>query len=83
MPTVALVPPAEFQPRPGPAVRTTRVLHVINGEHYAGAERVQDLLAEIFDALAPQLEAQGFVHETLELGQGAVQLRIRRSPASP
>ena len=22
-----------------------RVLHVINGEHYAGAERVQDLLA--------------------------------------
>ncbi len=25
--------------------RTVRVLHVINGEHYAGAERVQDLLA--------------------------------------
>ncbi len=25
--------------------RTTRVLHVINGEHYSGAERVQDLLA--------------------------------------
>ena len=25
--------------------RTHRVLHVINGEHYAGAERVQDLLA--------------------------------------
>ena len=24
---------------------STRVLHVINGEHYAGAERVQDLLA--------------------------------------
>src|SRR4051812_21156823 len=24
---------------------TLRVLHVINGEHYAGAERVQDLLA--------------------------------------
>ncbi len=29
---------------------TERVLHVINGEHYAGAERVQDLLA---GALAP------------------------------
>jgi glycosyltransferase involved in cell wall biosynthesis len=31
----------------GPAnlISTTRVLHVINGEHYAGAERVQDLLA--------------------------------------
>jgi glycosyltransferase involved in cell wall biosynthesis len=27
------------------AVKTTRVLHVINGEHYSGAERVQDLLA--------------------------------------
>lgn len=26
-------------------VATTRVLHVINGEHYSGAERVQDLLA--------------------------------------
>src|SRR5690349_20343684 len=25
--------------------RTARVLHVINGEHYSGAERVQDLLA--------------------------------------
>ncbi len=32
---------APASPRP----RTTRVLHVINGEHYAGAERVQDLLA--------------------------------------
>ncbi len=28
-----------------PAARTLRVLHVINGEHYSGAERVQDLLA--------------------------------------
>jgi len=27
------------------AARPLRVLHVINGEHYAGAERVQDLLA--------------------------------------
>ncbi|HUT93922.1 MAG TPA: glycosyltransferase [Thermoguttaceae bacterium] len=29
--------------KPGPA--PVRVLHVINGEHYSGAERVQDLLA--------------------------------------
>lgn len=29
----------------GEAVEILRVLHVINGEHYAGAERVQDLLA--------------------------------------
>ena len=28
-----------------PEIATTHVLHVINGEHYAGAERVQDLLA--------------------------------------
>ena len=28
------------------AIQTTRVLHVINGEHYSGAERVQDLLAK-------------------------------------
>lgn len=27
------------------AIATQRVLHVINGEHYSGAERVQDLLA--------------------------------------
>ena len=30
---------------PSPAGKTIRVLHVINGEHYSGAERVQDLLA--------------------------------------
>ena len=28
-----------------PAAKTVAVLHVINGEHFAGAERVQDLLA--------------------------------------
>ncbi|HTQ40634.1 MAG TPA: glycosyltransferase [Pirellulales bacterium] len=30
---------------PPPATDILRVLHVVNGEHYAGAERVQDLLA--------------------------------------
>ena len=34
---------AEIRQRP--STRTVGVLHVINGEHYAGAERVQDLLA--------------------------------------
>jgi len=29
----------------GPALAARRVLHVINGEYYSGAERVQDLLA--------------------------------------
>jgi glycosyltransferase involved in cell wall biosynthesis len=33
-------------PRPSSApIATRRVLHVVNGEHYSGAERVQDLLA--------------------------------------
>jgi glycosyltransferase involved in cell wall biosynthesis len=31
---------------PPPAIDTVPVLHVINGEYYAGAERVQDLLAK-------------------------------------
>ncbi len=39
--TVALPPAAP----PSQAVETIPVLHLINGEHYAGAERVQDLLA--------------------------------------
>ena len=36
------------QPRPvaAAATATTRILHIVNGEHYAGAERVQDHLAE-------------------------------------
>ncbi|MCC6127571.1 MAG: glycosyltransferase [Pirellulales bacterium] len=35
----------ESDDRQSPASKTVGVLHVINGEHYAGAERVQDLLA--------------------------------------
>ena len=34
------------QPTPEPVPARGRVLHVINGQHYAGAERVQDLLAQ-------------------------------------
>jgi glycosyltransferase involved in cell wall biosynthesis len=37
-------PPSEHR------VDLTRVLHVVNGEHYSGAERVQDLLAEYLPA---------------------------------
>jgi phosphatidyl-myo-inositol alpha-mannosyltransferase len=56
-PIVATIPmfpaaAAENRQESGPSntsppseVRTTRVLHVINGEYYSGAERVQDLLA--------------------------------------
>ncbi len=35
-----------FVPTAGKAIATCKVLHVINGEHYSGAERVQDLLAQ-------------------------------------
>lgn len=44
-------PPADYdatyddEPRVGSTQRTVRVLQVVNGEHYAGAERVSDLLA--------------------------------------
>jgi glycosyltransferase involved in cell wall biosynthesis len=55
-PTVLLFPPSPpFAnvadiPERGPAIspagtETIRVLHLVNGEHYSGAERVQDLLA--------------------------------------
>jgi glycosyltransferase involved in cell wall biosynthesis len=36
----------DFQPAPSAhSPKLARVLHVVNGEHYSGAERVQDLLA--------------------------------------
>ena len=38
--------PLEVALPPQPVADTIRVLHLINGEHYAGAERVQDLLAK-------------------------------------
>ncbi len=50
LPTTTVVPP---QPQLPTAKAVIPVLHVINGEHYAGAERVQDLLAQC-------LLAQGF-----------------------
>ena len=49
---------------PGKAVELLRVLHVINGEYYAGAERVQDLLAR-------NLPAYGF-----SVGFAAVKLDL-------
>ena len=44
--------------RPSPASRC-RVLHVINGEHYAGAERVQDLLAATLPELGFEAAVRG------------------------
>lgn len=51
--STAVAPEFQLAPSQVPVVATRRVLHVINGEHYSGAERVQDLLAE-------HLPAQGF-----------------------
>jgi glycosyltransferase involved in cell wall biosynthesis len=44
MPPTAAIPDALN--RPLQQTSLTRVMHLINGEHYAGAERVQDLLAQ-------------------------------------
>lgn len=48
LPALALPPTvaAPVAPPKETPVETVRVLHVINGEHYAGAERVEDLLAK-------------------------------------
>ncbi len=43
--TILLDRPSASTPSPI-AAATLKVLHLINGEHYSGAERVQDLLAE-------------------------------------
>ena len=43
--THSLTPDVGFDPPRPSAVQTAKVLHLINGEHYSGAERVQDLLA--------------------------------------
>jgi glycosyltransferase involved in cell wall biosynthesis len=43
--TPTAMTPADVADLSQPAAATTDVLHVINGEFYAGAERVQDLLA--------------------------------------
>lgn len=54
IPVVQAIPqPAVPQPAGVVSRPPVRVLHVINGEHYAGAERVQDLLAL-------RLPAEGF-----------------------
>jgi len=44
--TVSCVPAAVVPPSTPAAVAAAPVLHLINGEHYAGAERVQDLLGQ-------------------------------------
>jgi len=58
-----------------PPPANVRVLHVINGEHYSGAERVQDLLAA-------ELDAHGFEvgFACLKSGQFAQQRQARKAP---
>ena len=54
---------------------TIRVLHVINGEHYAGAERVQDLLS----AALPEFGVE-IVLAALKPDQFAAKRRHREAP---
>jgi len=70
--------PADFsvgEPSSARLVHLGRVMHVVNGEHYAGAERVQDLLAL-------GLPAAGF-----EIGFACVKperfARLRKSQQTP
>ncbi len=60
---------------PPTATRQPKILHVINGEHYSGAERVQDLLGL-------QLPHQGFDVGFLSLKSGLFE-RHRRAIAAP
>lgn len=63
-------------PRPRrPAVPYRRVLHLVNGEHYAGAERVQDLLGL-------ELAAHGYEpgYVCLRRGRYAALRRSRHAP---
>ena len=43
---MTIMTPVDVAALPPPGTATVDVLHVINGEYYAGAERVQDLLAQ-------------------------------------
>ena len=61
--------------------RTVRVLHVITGEHYAGAERVQDLLASElghfgFEVGFACLKPGQFLQSTARLQFGQQLLRL-------
>ena len=58
-----------------PPRRCLRVLHVVDGEHYAGPERVQDLLAE-------RLPEFGFEAAFVTLKQGAFAVH-RQAKAAP
>lgn len=60
--------------RPAAATGRLRVLHVINGQHYAGAERVQDLLAINLDRFGFEV---GFA--CLKPGRFAVMRQARQA----
>ncbi len=59
--------------RPSPRGSKRKVLHLINGEDYSGAERVQDLLA---------LRLPDFGYEAAILSASGPGDSLRREPAS-
>ena len=78
MPEATVAPPVTLDRgpnRPASNVATTRVLHVINGEHYSGAERVQDLLAAYLPA-----EGYGVGFACLKSGQFAERRSGQEAP---
>ncbi|MGO9111431.1 MAG: glycosyltransferase [Thermoguttaceae bacterium] len=69
------LPAAIAGPSSDAAVATTPVLHIINGEHYAGAERVQDLLGQQLGNFGYRV---GFA--CLKLGQFATMRKCSEAP---
>ncbi len=60
--------------------QTRRVLHVINGEHYAGAERVQDLLAEHLRPLGVETEFVCVKSRTFDARRKSIDVPLKSVP---
>ena len=67
-------------PSVAPRVATRPVLHVINGEHYSGAERVQDLLAQELPACGFDVSFACVKPERFPEARTCQQARLYRTP---
>ena len=75
-----VVPNAPGDTQAAPAVATQRVLHVINGEHYSGAERVQDLLALQLPQFGFEVEFACVKPDLFPAARQAQQARLLKVP---
>ena len=87
LPTESLDIRCDSTSTPSTAAETIRVLHLINGEHYAGAERVQDLLAMRLPEFGfsvgfacVKLDAFGVMRESRDTPLYDVSMRMRFDP---